>query len=327
MLNNIDNNVISITAGYYHTVALNSIGEVWAWGKNESGLLGSGSKTESYNPEQIICSGFSNIKAIAAGRSHSIALKEDSTVWTWGCNNLTPIQIKNFQNIQKITSGVSHSLALKDDGTVWDIDHDTNNDPVPIKVNNLNDVKDIVAGGWEYIAVKSNDSIWSWGWGANYYCQQSEMLPFLSSTPLQIDFVDNIKSIFSGTFDWSTRSTIFFKNDNYVWVLEDDKGIKNPTQVKDLKDIKNISIGDNIAAVQDSDHVWIWGQNLYGSYHHLIYAPICQKNLTNVKLITAGYIQLFWVNETEALWGWHRIHLSKGNWLRMLIHLNFRLGF
>ena len=305
---NIDN-IKSIAAGDYHTVALTYSGDVWTWGKNDSGQLGNGSNANSYNPEQLNYLDFHNIIGIAAGREHNIALKEDGTIWTWGSNSSnssTPTQMKNFQNIIQIASGANNSLALKNDGTVWEIFHDTNNVNDPVQVDELDDVKNIFAGGWDFIAVKTNDSVWSWGTGAKY-CQQSEVLPFLRSYPLQIDFIDNIKNISSGYIPWgygSTNSTIFIKNDGYVWALEDDEGIKNPTQVKNLKDIKTISTGDSVAAAQDSDHVWIWGQNLYGPYNHIYYAPICQTNLTNVKTISAGSVQLFWVNENESLWGW-----------------------
>ena len=36
------NDVVSIAAGYYHSLALKKDGTIWAWGNNEYGQLGDG---------------------------------------------------------------------------------------------------------------------------------------------------------------------------------------------------------------------------------------------------------------------------------------------
>lgn len=51
-------------------------------GSNQSGQLGTGDNTTRSVPEQVY--GLTGVKAIAAGDSFSIALKEDGTVWSWG---------------------------------------------------------------------------------------------------------------------------------------------------------------------------------------------------------------------------------------------------
>ncbi|HZD60439.1 MAG TPA: hypothetical protein VE439_08330, partial [Anaerolineae bacterium] len=69
---------------------------------------------------------------IAAGVGcHSLALKQDGTVWGWGDNSFgqlgdgtktnrsTPVQAKALTNVTAIAAGDAHSLARKSDGTVW----------------------------------------------------------------------------------------------------------------------------------------------------------------------------------------------------------------
>jgi alpha-tubulin suppressor-like RCC1 family protein len=75
-------------------------------------------------------SALAEITAISAGSSHSLALRNDGTVWAWGYNNsgqlgdgtirlrTTPIQLPGLAGITAITAGGVHSLALRGDGTV-----------------------------------------------------------------------------------------------------------------------------------------------------------------------------------------------------------------
>lgn len=63
---------------------LKSDGTVWASGYNWFGTTGQAHGTTSLTVRQIL--GLSGIVAIAAGKSHCLALKSDGTVWGWGLN-------------------------------------------------------------------------------------------------------------------------------------------------------------------------------------------------------------------------------------------------
>jgi len=82
--------VTSIAAGWFHTLALKADGTVWAWGYNHFGQLGDGSEKDRRIPIQVRGpegKGFlTDVAAIACGGRHSLALRKDGTVWTWGIN-------------------------------------------------------------------------------------------------------------------------------------------------------------------------------------------------------------------------------------------------
>lgn len=82
-------NVTAIAAGTAHYVALKNDGTAWTWGTswdaNTYGQLGNGTTTNSN--AAIPVSSLSGITQIGAGGYHSLARKNDGTVWAWGRNS------------------------------------------------------------------------------------------------------------------------------------------------------------------------------------------------------------------------------------------------
>jgi alpha-tubulin suppressor-like RCC1 family protein len=62
-------------AGSVHSLALKSDGRVAVWGSNEYGQLGDGTTSDRHAP--IVLNTVGNVKAIAAGGSHSLAMVSD----------------------------------------------------------------------------------------------------------------------------------------------------------------------------------------------------------------------------------------------------------
>ncbi|MCL0099853.1 hypothetical protein M1O55_03170 [Dehalococcoidia bacterium] len=74
----------AISAGTNHTVALKSDGTLWAWGSNEFGMLGDGTTaTNRIVPTQEV-TGADTWTTIASGEKHTVALKSNGTLRTWG---------------------------------------------------------------------------------------------------------------------------------------------------------------------------------------------------------------------------------------------------
>jgi len=69
--------------------------------------------------ESDVPAGLTNVTAIAAGASYSLALKGDGTVVAWGDNALGQSNVPSgFSGVTAISAGSNTSLALKSDGTV-----------------------------------------------------------------------------------------------------------------------------------------------------------------------------------------------------------------
>ena len=126
-------NVAKITASYKQSFIIKSSGDAYAWGYNSYGQLGdgtSGAGTSSANKNTpVLVNTISNVKEIAGGTQHSMALRGNNTVWAWGYNyygqlgdgtntdKSSPVQV--LTGVTAIASGGYHSMALKSDGTVW----------------------------------------------------------------------------------------------------------------------------------------------------------------------------------------------------------------
>jgi alpha-tubulin suppressor-like RCC1 family protein/chitodextrinase len=115
-------NVVAISAGAAHSLALDSNGQLWGWGSNYSGQLGIGSQQEALTPTLVK----SNITKISAGSEFSLALDNNGVLWAWGMKLgigltldklTTPIRV--MSEVVDIDAGRLHALARKRDNTLW----------------------------------------------------------------------------------------------------------------------------------------------------------------------------------------------------------------
>jgi alpha-tubulin suppressor-like RCC1 family protein len=197
--------VTAIAAGAAHTIALTSSATVWAWGANLNGQLGNGSISFALaTPAQVAV--LTNVTAIASGGAmyHSIALKGDGTVWTWGYNGsgqlgngttvnaATPVQVSSITGVTAIAGGKNHSLALVS-GSVWAWGENsqgalgngsTVQSSTPVQVSGLASIISIAAGGYHGEARKSDGTVW--GWGKNDYGQLGNGVAVNSSNAVEV---------------------------------------------------------------------------------------------------------------------------------------------
>lgn len=197
-------NVTAVAAGEAHTLALKSDGTLWGWGSNLSGQLGAPTQGRSdkdtlgdcVTPMQIM----TDVTAISASRSFSMALKSDGTLWVWGSNQYhqlgnggtgnmavllpgatssfcqtTPVKI--LENVVSMTAGGSsracHALALTENGTLWGWGDNhygqlgnatTQTVSFPTRLNST--AEQIIAGG-EHTLIIQNGTLSAWGNNSN----------------------------------------------------------------------------------------------------------------------------------------------------------------
>jgi len=176
-------NVVAVSSGRRHSLALTSDGDVAGCGFNAYGDC-TGTSIGGLTNGWVVLNGMplTNIVAVAAGGFHSLALRSDGTVTGWGLddagqaigapsmnylptNGLVRLAGQVLTNVVAIAAGARHSLALKEDGMVvaWG-DNSFGQTNVP---GGLSNVVAIAASGNDSmnysLALTSDGSIVSWG--------------------------------------------------------------------------------------------------------------------------------------------------------------------
>ncbi len=236
--------VTAVACGEYNTFALKDDGTVWAWGDNTWGSLGDGTWTDSPTPIQVVGPGGSGyltgITAVAARAYHTVALRDDGTVWAWGGigdermgSGFTPVQVVGpggsgyLTGVAAVAAGDSHTVAVRDDGTVWAWgsgwlgDGTPTSTPTPVQVvgpggsGYLTGITAIAACRRSF-AVRDDGTVWAWG--GNDYGQLGDGTIVDSPTPVQVvgsggvGYLTGVAAVAAGAFH-----TVALRDDGTVW--------------------------------------------------------------------------------------------------------------
>jgi len=286
----------SIACGRLHTIAIKTDGTLWSWGYNFYGNLGDNTRTFRSTPVTTLLGG-TNWKSIASQRYHTVALKTDGTLWSWGYNQFG--QLGNFSsgstasrstpvttllggtNWKSIASGYAYTVALKTDGTLWTWGENFNgqlgvNDttsrstPVTTLLGGIN-WKSIASGYGHILAIKTDGTLWCWG--RNGYGNLGVNDTTYRSTPVTTLLGGtNWKSISCGdkghTIALKTDGTLWSWGSNVYGQLGTNDTTTRSTPVTTLlggTNWKSIAGGGyHTVALKTDGTLWSWGANFSG---------------------------------------------------------------
>lgn len=219
-------NIVSISQGSSHVLALANDGTVWSWGLNNYGQLGInvGSTTASN----------ANYK-----RTYAVKVQKQvsETITNEDGTETTTTHLEDLDNVKEISGGTDFSVALLNDGTVWSWGLGTSGQignygastvyiPKQVKINStdfLTDVEKIDAGGLQTIALKTDGTVWSWGinrYGnlginvsstttSNGNYKRTYAVQVLKAAGIPIEDVVDISSIYETSFAMTSTGELY----------------------------------------------------------------------------------------------------------------------
>ena len=241
-----------------------------------------------------------SIAMVTGGTDHSLAVKNDGTMWAWGRNNYyqvgdggatggnrtTPQLIAPDHEWTRVAACLTHSAAIHANGTLWTWGRNNygqlgQGDTVDVQVPKLastdNDWVDVQAGYAHMVALKSNGTLW--------ICGSENYGVFGNGAGFANNGVrPTFRQIGTDT-DWARVAVgyihiLALKTDGSLWVWGTNyygglgiaglatgsgNGKDVPTRLGTDNDWVSIACGAYYSlGIKRDTSLWAWGQNTFG---------------------------------------------------------------
>jgi alpha-tubulin suppressor-like RCC1 family protein len=309
------NGVVAIATGGSHSLALRADGTVWGWGTNSDWELGvttpEGGEFGSETPVQA--TGLDQVRGIATGDDHGLAVRADGSVWAWGKNDhgqvgmptgncpyhdrpcsQVPIQVSGLSGIRDVAAAKDSSFALAADGTVrsWGDNGSgqlgtgaKGDSPSPVVVPGLSGVSAVSAAYGRVVALRGDGTVWGWGGGNSG-----------SPTPVQIAGLEQVIAISAGVVHnlaLTANGTVL------AWGSRDSV---SPIVVSGLEGVMALAGGGTTSAMVTTDgNLWSWTVGAAGAPPS---PPVRVTELGDVVAVAIGIEGNLALRADGTVWIW-----------------------
>jgi alpha-tubulin suppressor-like RCC1 family protein len=269
------------------------------------------------------------------GLAHSLAVKEDGSLWCWGLDAtdeesgdhlqgmLVPTRVGTENDWAVASAGTMASLAIKTDGSLWSVDFVIEEDPelaISIITNRVGSDTDWVAmsdGDLVSLAVKSDGSLWNIGYDLAGESEDSAWARIAERIGEDSDWA----AVSAGSW-----AALALKTDGTLWSIElglDFGSLEDLTAPEDIQmtfDVYSVSEdadwaavsmgGDHILAIKKDGSLWATGDNTYGQLgdgttsNRDGFTRIGGQS--NWVAVSAGLVHSLALKSDGTLWAWGR---------------------
>jgi uncharacterized delta-60 repeat protein len=292
----------------------------------------------SYTLDNVTCDhaltvAFAPYLAVAAGASHTLALKQDGTVWAWGSNSYGQLgdgtttahtlaaQVPGLAGVVAVAANGLQSVALKGDGSVWAWGNNGNGQlgdgstvtrTAPVKVSGLSGVTIIAAGNYHTMAIKSDGTLWGWGYNGSGQLGIGNAVD--KHTPVQVPGISSVTAISAGyahTVALLADGSLLAWGDNGYGALGDGTLISrsSPVKVQGVSGVAAIAAGlHHTSVVKPDGTTWGWGGNGSGQVGDGTttqrLSPVQVPGLADAAAIFAGSNHSVVLKRDGTVWSW-----------------------
>ena len=224
----------------------------------------------------------------SAGFDHSVIIREDGTVWSFGSDSnnqlcyktnsyysspyiKTPTQI-DVSNVMSVSCGSAITRFVKNDGSLWVIGYNDYGQAGNGSTKNVNDLTKVmnnvvsVTGIMNSFVVKTDASLWACGRNSEGELGNGKRTDKATSKFEKI--MDNVASVAAGS-----NHTLIVKKDGSLWACgrNSEGQLGNGTTNNKLSpvwvmdNVVSAAAGyDHSLAIKSDGSLWAWGNNKYG---------------------------------------------------------------
>jgi alpha-tubulin suppressor-like RCC1 family protein len=312
------------------TLGLNS------WGLATSGQLGDGTLVTKSSPVSVV-GGFTDWTSSAAADTHSLAIRANGTLWSWGynlagqvgdntsVNKSSPVLVAgNFTDWIDASAGGTHSFGIRSNGTLWAWgvnssgklgDNTIVDKSSPVLVaGDFNDWIQASAGRFHSLGLRANGSLWAWG--NNGQGRLGDNTTTNKSSPVSVvgGITDWIQ-VSAGTHSLGVRAngSLWAWGNNDAGRLGDNTVVHRSSPVSvvgGFTDWIQVSAGNQFSlGVRANGSLWAWGNNAFGRLGDNTTAskssPVSVVGgFTDWIDASAGGTHSFGIRSNGTLWAW-----------------------
>ena len=238
--------------------------------------------------DPVTVSDLQNIDRLSLGGSHTGFVKEDGSLYVWGCgfeyqlgngeHCIAESPIKIMDDIEKICFGFENSAAVTKDGSlcIWG-KYKPNpaeakelfiNPPFPEKI--MDDVKSVSLGNYHTAVIKNDNTLYMWGENSKGQLGNGKSGIYeYSDTPVKI--MEDVRCVSLGFLH---SAAVTGDGSLYTWGCNRNGQLGNGKSgeseieaepVKIMDNVQYVSVGDeHSAAITKNGSLYMWGQNDFG---------------------------------------------------------------
>jgi alpha-tubulin suppressor-like RCC1 family protein len=335
---------IQIAGGYFHNMAIQNNGTLWAiGGYNGQGELGLNTTTASIStPIQV---GALSIWTSLSAGYFTMAIQSNGTLWTCGYNyfgqlglNTSTTSVSSFVQVgtsstwTSVTCGVYNTEAIQNNSAlyVWGQNNfgqlglsDTTNRSSPVQLtassvsaySYLNNWTQVAAGNSHWLAVQRPGTLWSCGY--NGYGQLGNNTSSTSvgvSTPVQVGALTTWTQVAGGNF-----SSYALQNTGTLWAwgynAQGQLGQGNTSNYSSPVALGSTAGGwssvagyQNAIGIQNNGTLWAWGNNAFGQVglntSTNYSSPVQVGALSTWTKTTSALFSNLAIQNNGTLWSW-----------------------